>query len=352
MSSTIYLCKTKELENTSNFEEIIMSSYETPDEYINRIKTQSITPEVTRDVNFHLKQLIEISVDTQLLYQWVRMNDRRAKINFFKQILDKDNLFGLLFYRKYHLSDLDFYELPEKLKQSLMTSYKEYLDELYDYLRKTVNNSSQLLKLDSNNPAIEKMDEIFESRINQGLFLNLGVFPKPSNIFSEISYSGKKSIILNFLNAEIFLYDKNTKTWKVSDFESLLSDVSHYALDLYMKIWELLGNSERKSKNSKYASMTQEELISIFYKVYSDVPKNLLEILRSFDYNGKRILADNYHLQEHNRLLINYLYSKAAVSDYPLLEHLFQKQNLNSYYDKEYSSKRIKDFEDFLNSYK
>jgi phage terminase small subunit len=234
-----------------------------------------------------------------------------------------------------------------------MTSYKEYLDELYDYLRKTVNNSSQLLKLDSNNPTIEKMDDIINSIINQGLSSQLGLSSKSLNIPNKISYNGKLSDNYRYIDAELLLLDKKHKTVnKVSDFESLLSDVSHYALDLYMKIWELLGNSERKSKNSKYASMTQEELISIFYKVYSDVPKNLLKILRSVDYNGKRILADNYHLQEHNRLLINYLYSKAAVSDYPLLEHLFQKQNLNSYYDKEYSSKRIKDFEDFLNSYK
>ncbi len=352
LSSIIYLRKTKDLENSTSIEEIF-SFYETPDEFINRMKTQSITPEFKRDINFHLKQLMEISVDTQLLYRWVRLNNPLSKINFFKQLLYKDNLFEILFFRNYHFSDLDFSELPEKLKQSLMSSYREFLDERYDYLRETVSDSIQYLKLDSNKPTIEKMDDIINSIINQGLFMNLGVLSKTYNVPRIISYNGKVCANYNYLNAEIFLCDKNTKTmWKEPDLEALLSDVSHYALDLYIKIWELLGTSERKNKNSKYASMTQEELISTFYKVYSGVPKNLLEILRTVDYDGKRILAENYHLQEHNRLLINYLYLTPAGSDYPLLEHLFQKQNLNSYYDAEYSSKKIKDFEDFLKSYK
>lgn len=351
MSSTIYLRKTKDLENTLSIEEIF-SFYETPDEYITRMKTQSITPEVKRDVNFHLKQLMEISVDTQLLYQWVRLNNPQAKNMLFKQLLYKENLFELLFYRKYHFSDLDFNDLPEKLKQSLMSSYREFLDERYDYLKETVNDSIQYLKLDSNKPTIEKMDDIINSIINQGLFMNLGVLSKTYNVPRTISYNGKICANYNYLNAEIFLYDKQSKTMsKVSDFESLVSDVSHYALDCYIKIWELLGNTERKNKNSKYSSMTQEELISIFYKIYSGVPKNLLEILRTVDYDGKRILANNYHLQEHNRLLINYLLLETSNSDYPLLEHLFQKKNLRSYNDVDYPSEKIKEFKQFLKSY-
>ena len=80
-------------------------------------------------------------------------------------------------------------------------------------------------------------------------------------------------------------------------------------------------------------------------------PKNLLEILRTVDYDGKRILANNYHLQEHNRLLINYLLLETSNSDYPLLEHLFQKKNLRSYNDVDYPSEKIKEFKQFLKSY-
>lgn len=351
MNPTIYLRKTKNLEDITNIQDYSLF-YESPNEYIDRMKTQSITPELKRDINFHLKQLMEISVDTQLLYQWVRLNDTQSKINFFKQLLLKDNLFELLFYRRYHFSDLDFYDLPEKLQQSLMLSYKEFFEERYEYLIETVNNSAKYLKLDSNNPTTEKMDDAINSIINQGLNMNLGIISKAYSIPRIISYKGKICNNYRFIDAEVMHYDKlNNLLYKIYDFETFLSDVSHNSLDYYIKIWELFGSSERKNKNAKYSSMTQEELISTFYKVYNGVPSNFLEILKNFDYQDKRILSNNYHLEEHNRLVINYLVQETESSDFPLLEHLFQKKNLRSYNDDNYSCKKIEKFKQFLKSF-
>lgn len=63
-------------------------------------------------------------------------------------------------------------------------------------------------------------------------------------------------------------------------------------------------------------------------------------------------LASDYSLLDNCILLITYLYDKTPESDYPLLETLFNKENLSAYKNPDYNKELLKSFENFLSLYK
>ena len=388
-SEQIYLQKSPRELTLEDFPQAYSSNFETIKEYVERIKDEKQTNQFQIDVEYHIRQLLDIMIDTELIYEWLKIKyaPESKKATFLLGIESKEQLDHLVSYTKRNYS-IEENEIIEK-------NYRESLDELYGQILQMKGSFNQKHGSSLKNQ-IKYTENFLAALLNVSIMVYLGLQvlpPKDAKKYLFLMMSEQEGLIYgyDYIQAPILQYDKQTD--EVVRFENNTNFYSNVARTAYNGIIQILDavysnepcKREVKSpvkiysnKSVDYSNYTRDELIKFVYEQYPMLPKNFFKILTTHKYVDLRIdkvkkSGKDYLLKinDDNKsftikdgyfsLIVTYIWSKVADGkgngSWSLLLNLFNRklQNPSSaskLYDEEYFKNHLKPFEDFLIKYK
>ena len=155
------------------------------------------------------------------------------------------------------------------------------------------------------------------------------------------------------LAKKIYNSETEIKLYKIEqDIVNIKKDIAKQENRLYLLkeiVDKINTKNNEKAKLKMYKSLSQEELINIFYDFYK-VPSNFLDILQNYKFEDKLILNGELKITRgYQALLITYL-DKFVVDrkDICLLKVLFNIKAKNPQSSKKKYVERLKAFENFI----
>ena len=392
-SEQIYLQKSPRELTLEDFPQAYSSNFETIKEYVERIKIEKQTIQLKIDVEYHIRQLLDIMVDTELIYEWLKIKyaPDSVKATFLLGIKSKEQLDHLVNYskRNYCIDDNSIIE----------RNYQETLDELYGQILK-MQVSVEQKHLGSLKYLITYTENFLAALLNVSIMVYLGLQVLPTNdakryLFPMMSEQEGLVYAYDYIQAPIFQYDK--RTGEVIRFENNTNFYSNVARTSYKGIIQILDavysnetdeepskrevNSTEKTYSSKsvdYSNYERDELIKLVYEKYPMLPENFFKILTTHKYVDLKIdkikkSGKDYLLKVNDdnksftikdgyfSLIVTYIWSKVSdgkgSGSWSLLLILFNRKLKNpsstlKLYEEDYFENHLKPFEEFLLKYK
>ena len=389
----IYLQKSPRELTLEDFPQAYSSNFETIKEYVERIKIEKQTIQLKIDVEYHIRQLLDIMVDTELIYEWLKIKyaPDSVKATFLLGIKSKEQLDHLVNYskRNYCIDDNSIIE----------RNYQETLDELYGQILK-MQVSVEQKHLGSLKYLINYTENFLAALLNVSIMVYLGLQVLPTNdakryLFPMMSEQEGFIYAYDYIQAPIFQYDK--RTGEVIRFENNTNFYSNVARTSYNGIIQILDavysnetdeepskrevNSTEKTYSSKsvdYSNYERDELIKLVYEKYPMLPENFFKILTTHKYVDLKIdkikkSGEDYLLKVNDdnksftikdgyfSLIVTYIWSKVSdgkgSGSWSLLLILFNRKLKNpsstlKLYEEDYFENHLKPFEEFLLKYK
>jgi len=229
--------------------------------------------------------------------------------------------------------------------------------------------------------------------INQGIWQSLRVIPTRLCPFEKMYFQNKDVLNFDFISNDIMVFNKKFELEPIFDnldfYNESAKDCFIYILSLSKKLYDseneriimelqtdvgllkqkiqehdsnineiydelddLISKKDSNKKLLYYQSLSQKELIEIFYEVYK-VPKNFLDILQTQTFKDTIILNKQFHIATgFQALIISYLDKKVENrKDMALVKVLFHIKAKNPAPAKRKYAHRLDDFIDFIKKY-
>ena len=362
--------------------------FETIDEYIERIKSQNKSVLGQNDIEYHIRQLLDIMVDTELVFEWLKIKyaPDSVKANFLLGINSKEQLDHLVSYKKRNFCN------DKKLDELINRNYQEALDELYTQIKEMQaffdekHNKKVSLRINYTEGSLASL-------LNIGISCNLGLRILPEYLAQNYLYpmmSKQFGMIYsyNYISAPILQYNKEKD--KVIEFEDntiFFSNIARNSYNGIVSIWDALHPYEdntivqeaplnySSNRTKDYSLLSLQEKIEAVYENYPLLDKNFFKIICNHNYCDSTLIkgkdcnedflvkenqSNSYDIKDgYATLIITYIHSKVGTANgsWSLLASLFNKdeksiRTTSKRNNERYFENHIVPFEKFINKYK
>ncbi len=385
----IWLIKTREKAITDGRKDTytyLRDCMEPADKYIKKIKAGRIKSEIKTNAIHHLYQLMELYVDCKIVSEWLTLKDDEERLDFFLHFTDIDYLKKVCNFTDSYCSQFEYNSFSDEMKNAITSLYDEYISEFKKAFQECVDNFD-IQTYPNGLSKIDAISSMLSFYINQGAWTALRIVPTKLCTFDKLTFQGKKQINFDYIINPIMTFDKKLKLEPVIDNQQFYSDSARdcfvYFLTLAKKLYDsdieirldrieadveilrrndnektkilealtqLVNENNQNQKLNYYQSLTQDELIKLFYQIYV-VPKNFFDILQTYPFENKIILKNDFKIRYgFQALIITYLSERIdGQNEITLLKVLFHIKAKNPQSEKYVD--RLDNFKSFIKKY-
>lgn len=359
------------------------------EKYIKTINPAKITSEIKSDANYKLYQLMEVYVDCKIIAKWLSLESVQDKLEFINNFIDIDYLKEVCNFYDTGCSLFEYESFSDEMKKTTTFLFDENINDFVKAFKKCVDGLDNQIYEDGLTK-IDALESMLSFYINQGVWASLRIITNNLCKFDKISFQGCYHNNYNYISGQLFSFDKKfklipiinnlefyinsakesfinflmlakkiynseteIKLYKIEqDIVNIKKDITKQENRLYLLkeiVDKINTKNNEKAKLKMYKSLSQEELINIFYDFYK-VPSNFLDILQNYKFEDKLILNGELKITRgYQALLITYL-DKFVVDrkDICLLKVLFNIKAKNPQSSKKKYVERLKAFENFI----
>lgn len=391
----IWLVKTREKaisDGAKNLYVYLKDCMEPAEKYIKHIKSKKLTPDILKDAEFHLYQLMEIYVSCKIVARWLCLKTKSEQLDFFHHLTDVRDLKEICDFSDSYCSQFEYNSFSNQMRKKIAALYDENINDVKKAFQECVSTfNSQVFENGlTESDAITSMISFY---INQGVWTALRIIPTRLCTYEKIIFQGQERLNFDYISNYIMTFDKKfvvkpiynnlqfynesardcfifllTLAKKLydsniedkleviqSDIEALKKVQNNFFTEqrnLNEQFREYIFQKKQGDKITYYMSLPQNELIKLFYQIY-EVPNNFLDIIQTYPFEDKIILNENFRIADgFQALLITYLDRKAVgKKDMALLKILFHITAKNPQPAKAKYVDRLDNFNDFIKKY-
>lgn len=391
----IWLVKTREkaiTDGNKNTKSYLKDCMIPADRYIKKIKAGNIKSDIKNDANYHLYQLMELYIDCKIISKWLSLQTDDERLDFFLHFTDINYLQKLCDFTDSYCSPFEYNSFSDALKNAITTLFTDYISDF----KKAFQECVDALKNNTDTNDLNKIDAIssfLSFYINQGAWTALRIVPTTLCAFDSIQFQGKKYINYDYIKNPIMTFNEKFILEPVFDNRKFYSDAARdcfiYFLTLAKKVYdseietrldkletaveELKRNDleisntlqlltqfmnesiNKKNENKKitiYQKLSHEELVNCFYDYYK-VPRDFLDIIQTYPFEGKIILSKDFKIAyNYQTLIITYLDRFVNNrKDMDLIKILFHIKSKNPAASKTKYKNKLDLFKDFIKTH-
>lgn len=365
---------------------------EPADKYIKHIKSSKLTQSTKINAEYHLYQLMELYVTCRIISYYLCLKTKNEKIDFFYHLVDIDYLRSICSYSDSYCSHFEYKTFSDSMKNRIEELFEENLSDTKKAFQECVDKfhiqiyENRLTKED----AIVGMLSFY---INQGVWTALRILPTSLCRFEKVIFQGNAIFNFDYISKRLFTFNHKFELEPIFDnlrfYNESGRDCFLYLLELAKKLYnsepevkldkverdmelvkrhcekntesinnlqvcfyEHINKANHNNKLVYYQTLSQEELITEFYEFHK-IPKNFLDILQTYRFEGNIILNEKFQIREgYQALVITYL-DGCVVSkkNMALLRVLFHIEAKNPATAKNGYVERLKNFKNFIKNY-
>ena len=129
----IWLVKTREKaisDGAKNLYVYLKDCMEPAEKYIKHIKSKKLTPDILKDTEFHLYQLMEIYVSCKIVARWLCLKTKSEQLDFFHHLTDVRDLKEICDFSDSYCSQFEYNSFSNQMRKTIAALYDENINDV------------------------------------------------------------------------------------------------------------------------------------------------------------------------------------------------------------------------------
>ena len=129
----IWLVKTREKaisDGAKNLYVYLKDCMEPAEKYIKHIKSKKLTPDILKDAEFHLYQLMEIYVSCKIVARWLCLKTKSEQLDFFHHLTDVRDLKEICDFSDSYCSQFEYNSFSNQMRKRIAELYDENINDV------------------------------------------------------------------------------------------------------------------------------------------------------------------------------------------------------------------------------